>query len=51
MYWGSDEPGVDGGHLYSIPADGSGGAQQLTDVAGNADAVFSRMGARSPSAG
>ena len=45
VYWGTDTPDVDGdGHLYSLPVDGSGGAVQLTDVAGNADPVFSPGG-------
>ena len=43
VYWGRDDAG-DGGQLYSIPADGSGGATQLTREAGNADAVFSPDG-------
>jgi hypothetical protein len=44
VYWGRDDPQGDGGQLYSVPADGSGPAQQLTEVAGNADAVYSPGG-------
>jgi Tol biopolymer transport system component len=44
VYWGQDTAGVGDGHVYSLPADGSGGPVQLTDVAGNADAVWSPDG-------
>jgi hypothetical protein len=44
VYWGRNDPGDDGGQLYAVPADGSGPARQLTDVAGNADADFSPSG-------
>jgi Tol biopolymer transport system component len=44
VYWGRNDPADDGGQLYAVPADGSGPARQLTDVAGNADADFSPGG-------
>ena len=44
VYWGTDMPEKGDGHLYSLPVNGSGSATQLTEVAGNADPVFSADG-------
>ena len=48
LFWGNDDPTVDGGALYALPVDGSAGPQQLTDVAPgtDADATWSPDGRR-----
>jgi len=43
VYWGTTDGSGDG-QLYSLPLDGSAGAQQLTEEGGNADTVFSPDG-------
>ncbi len=38
LYWGSDDPNLDGGALYTLPIIGTGAAKQLTNSAAGVDA-------------